>query len=319
MKNSVSCFNCGRPTGDQLTICTKCTGSLIADLRAVPGLVNDMTITRARLDRMSRGQEGGKSAETAVPVRLIGKALIRPTDRPLDHLETEILTAAHDFAAHLYPDQDDTLLGGAYGTPGLRQLTVNNAAGPRRDQTALTLNPTRDVEMAAIWIACHPNELRRLPWIDHLYYAITDTISSVRRAVDRLPELAYKGTCTYTEWDGTLQRVCGADLYAERGEDRLYCPKCKTPHDTRQLDRTILARMRDMNYTIPELLTLLTELGSRVPKSTVYSWTKDRKIKPRGWKRDGRITDTWIHRNDPPVYRLGDVLDLATRTERSTG
>lgn len=138
---------------------------------------------------------------------------------------------------HLCPDQDESTLGDALGKPGLRQLAVNNAAGPRRDQAALTISPTRDVEMAAIWIACHPTELRRLPWIDHLYYAITDTISSVRRAVDRLPELAYKGTCDYTEWDGTLQRTCGADLYAERGEDRLYCPKCKTAHDVRLLDR----------------------------------------------------------------------------------
>lgn len=72
--------------------------------------------------------------------------------------------------------------------------------------------------------------------------------------------------------------------------------------------------MNDMNYTATELSTLLHELGIRIARGTLYSWTSRPQLRARGWKHNGRITDTWIHRNDPPVYRLGDVLDLVNRT-----
>lgn len=72
----------------------------------------------------------------------------------------------------------------------------------------------------------------------------------------------------------------------------------------------MLNRMRDMNYTTTELATLLHELCIRIAQGTPYSWISRRQLRARGWKHNGRITDTWIHRNEPPVYRLGDVLEL---------
>lgn len=67
-----------------------------------------------------------------------------------------------------------------------------------------------------------------------LYYAITDCSASVRRAVDRLPELAYRGPCEYTETNQNGDtRTCGTDFYVERGEDYVRCPRCNAMYAAR--------------------------------------------------------------------------------------
>nr|MBM4516397.1 hypothetical protein [Prescottella equi] len=96
---NVDCHNCGRVVADGLELCALCADSLRRELLQVPGLVSDMTITRARLDRMSRGRVGGKSAETALPVRL-DKFDQRPTQRALEHLTNTLTTWARAVADH---------------------------------------------------------------------------------------------------------------------------------------------------------------------------------------------------------------------------
>ncbi|MCA1004778.1 hypothetical protein LCL87_03540 [Rhodococcus hoagii] len=134
-------------------------------------------------------------------------------------------------------------------------------------------------------------------------------------AVDRLPELAYKGPCPALVDDAREHAVrhCGADLYAEKGQDWVKCRRCGSNHDVREINRAAREHVVDMLFTATELHGLLEELGSPVPKGTIWSWASRRQLHPRGWRRNGRITDHWIHRNDPPVYRLADVLELANR------
>ncbi|WP_032389239.1 hypothetical protein [Rhodococcoides fascians] len=320
MSNAIACFHCGRPSGDGLPICTKCTGILVRTLQSVPGLVADMTITQARLDRMSRGRVGGKSAETPLPIS-IDKNGDNPTQRPYDLLQNEISTWARALSDHLdhvwHTDRVNTVgLAVALDKPGLRELTLNCMVGRRRDAAALSMRPIGYLEQTAVWLACHPHDLRTHPAIDELFDSLSDVVAIVNKAIDQLPELRYKGVCQYVEYDQGRERRCNTDLYAEKGEEWVQCPRCRASYAVAKLDRDILAQMREMNYTAVELQSLLRELGKRVPKSTLYRWINERKLTPRGWMREGRIIQRWIHRNDPAVYRLGDVLDLATRTER---
>ncbi|MGV8874847.1 MAG: hypothetical protein ACOH2Q_20120 [Rhodococcus sp. (in: high G+C Gram-positive bacteria)] len=313
MSNAIACFHCGRPSGDGLPICTKCTEILVRTLQSVPGLVADMTITQSRLDRMSRGRVGGKSAETPLPIS-IDKHGELPMRRPYDLLENEISTWSRALSNHLGHAREGILA--ALGTPGLRELTLNCMVGRRRDAAALSMRPVGLLEQTAVWLACHPHELRTHPAIDEMFDSLSDVVAIVNKAIDQLPELRYKGVCQYVEYDQGRERRCKADLYAEKGEEWVQCPRCKASYAVAKLDRDILAQMREMNYTAVELMSLLRELGTRVPKSTLYRWINERKLPPRGWMREGRIIQRWIHRDDPAVYRLGDVLDLATRTER---
>ncbi|WP_285189930.1 hypothetical protein [Rhodococcus sp. MEB041] len=323
------CHNCDRPTPDDSPICATCIGSLRNDLLGVPGLIADMTVTRGRLDRVSRNTNGGgRSSETMLPIReRIDKSApagqpngeVQPVTRPLDALVTQLGLTARLIADHAKIDLEEIL-----GSAGLHQLAVNLRGGridpelpPRTDPTLLTTEAVLDVEEAAVWLAHNPRLLTAYPDAAALFDEVTDVIAMARIAIDRLPELSYKGTCDYTAWTGGTETTCGADLYVERGDDFARCGKCGAHYDVRELNRQIQARMHDMNYTATELASLLTELGHRLPSNTLRSWAHRRELTPRGWKHRGRITSTWIHRNDPPVYRLGDVLDLVETRRQS--
>ncbi|WP_064066963.1 hypothetical protein [Prescottella equi] len=187
---TLDCTNCGRVVADGLELCTLCADSLHRELLEIPGLVSDMTITRARLDRMSRGRVGGKSAETALPVRL-DKFDQRPTQRPLDYLTLVVGTWARVAA-----DQTGQFheLHVALDSPGLRQLAHNNRRG-RLDRAALSTEPALDVELAAVWLAGCAGSLRAVPDAGVMHDEITDALAYVRRAIDQQPQLTYRGQC----------------------------------------------------------------------------------------------------------------------------
>lgn len=315
---TIECHNCGRSVSDGYALCGLCVDMLIKELKAVPGIVSDMTITRARLDRMSRGRNGGKSAETALPIRL-DKYDRRPTQRPLDLLAVEIITWARDIATLTGEDLD-----AAIDSQGLRQMVHNHhrhraSARTPRDPAALSAEPAYDVELAAIWLIHYPEAIRRHPALAELHDGITDVIAHARKAVDRLPELAYKGPCPHTYRDEEGMRVtCSTDLYAERGEEYVSCPRCWTHHSVRQLDGGRLHRIDNELFSLAELVPLLKELGEPVPKSTLYAWANDPKRKrltPQGWRQaDGTVSKFWMRRPDPALYRLGEVRELRRKS-----
>ncbi|MBM4577210.1 hypothetical protein GS892_26050 [Rhodococcus hoagii] len=304
---NVDCHNCGRVVADGLELCALCADSLRRELLQVPGLVSDMTITRARLDRMSRGRVGGKSAETALPVRL-DKFDQRPTQRALEHLTNTLTTWARAVADHAGLAED---LGAAILSPGLRQLT-HNIRSKRRDPAALSIEPAHIAELVAVWLADYAGDLRATPSADELYLDVTDAIASARRVVDRRGEVSFKGRCrqaVHNEDGG--EAICGTDLYAEPGEEYVNCRNCWTQYDVRSIDRQALVEVEERLFTIAELERLLRELGDPVPAGTLRSWHSRGQLIPLAWRQsDGAESSVWIRRTDPPLFRLGDVRDL---------
>lgn len=303
----VECSNCGRPSSDGRDVCHRCTGSLCADLRKVPALVADMLTTRTRLDRVAPPAQVGKSSDEPLP--------IRPGAMKAYHdLGNELTTWARAVAADHGVCVNVRLCAAL-----VRQAIVAaeyEVRNQRRkpDGAAFVDATVTSAEIAAIWLAAHHQWLRESPGLAEAFDALTNRIADARRAIDKLPERAYKGTCEFSTEQHGVMRQCGADLYAEKGDAWVKCPKCNSAHEVSKLERSILTRMQDMNYTLGEIRTILDSLDHHVPKSTLYAWTssKDRKLHPRCWKRpDGRITTYWLHRNDQAMYRLRDVLALA--------
>ena len=307
------CHNCGRVVSDDLPLCELCTDVLRSKLRTVPGLVSDMTITRARLDRMRQNLAGGKGAETPLPIRL-DKYDRRPTQYPLDLLESEITTWARAVAGSIGMRYE---FGQLLDSDDLRQRTHDYRAGRRRDPTSLSQDTALVVEMAAIWLADDVKGLRRYPAIAEMHDAITDAVAFALQAVDRLPDHQYKGTCTRRtlSTDNAIED-CGADLYAEHGAEYVSCPKCWTHYRVRDLERTMMSRIDDQLFTIAEVGRILKELGEAVPTSTLYVWHNRDVIQPVAWRtKDGTITDEWIYRTDPPLFRLRDIRDARAKSQ----
>jgi len=297
---------CGHPSGDNLDLCTSCTATLVKELRAVPGVVADLAVATAHLDRMSSGRNGGRSSEAPLPMR---------TDitRRLDALGNTLTTWARVVAEHehiaivvsvlqrlVLDERDETYERTQPDRISHGKIVPGETVTVLRHPAELSLLPVTSAEVCALWLSRQPQALRSLPAAIEAYDTITDVIASARMAVDRR-ELVYAGPC----------KACGHDLYIDRGVDTLRCSYCSATYDARDVSKLLLEQVSETLVTREEALGAVHSYrGRRIPETTWYRWRRSGKLTPRAWQHGDQITDHWIHQNDPPLYRLGDVLAL---------
>jgi hypothetical protein len=348
VERTVTCRECDRIVPDSMDLCVTCLDGFIAELLTVPGIVADMTVTAARLDRMSDGRTGGKSAEVPLPIRISGKVRenpdrdtykepwphsasddLLPTRRPYDALVNALTTWGRVFEDHYRVEIP-------LGARGLVQLVQTNRTAGRSntarieravedyrvDRSALSLTPTTPAEQVAVWLACHPNLIRPMPAAHEMIADLTSAIASARMAVDRLPELRFLGPCPTPIAAGNSShgttgeaRTCGAGLRAEKGETWVRCNRCRAQYEVEKIIRDAKLRTEDRLWTLAQIGKYLEALDIRVPNRalTDLDYHPRNAVPKRGWlHRDslGResITTSWIHRDDPPVFRVGDVV-----------
>ena len=344
---TVTCRECDRVVADSMDLCQACVDSFVAELLTVPGIVVDMTVTAARLDRMSNGRQGGKSAEVPLPIRISGKVGEDPdrdtyknpwthkasddqlpTRRPYDALVNALTTWGRVFEDHYRVEIP-------IGARGLVQLVQTNRTTGRSntarieraveddyrvDRSALSITPTTAAEQIAVWLACHPDLIRMMPAAHEMFGELTDpeagAITRARRAVDRLPELRFLGPCpTPAPLIAGEPRTCGAGLRAEKGETWVRCPRCRAQFEVVKIIADAKRRTEDRLWTLAQIGKYLVALDIHVPSSTLYDldYHPKKAVPKRGWLHTDSqglqtITTTWIHRNDPPVFRVGDVV-----------
>ena len=117
---------------------------------------------------------------------------------------------------------------------------------------------------------------------------------------------------------------CSAPLRADKGDDWVRCTRCKTQHDVETIIAAAKARVENELRTLHWIGQYLEKLGRPVPSSTLYDLAYHPKpqVPKRGWlvtDPQGRqsISGTWIHRDHPPVYRVGDVVRYFERRPRT--
>ncbi|MBF5002317.1 hypothetical protein IRT45_34940 [Nocardia sp. BSTN01] len=187
----------------------------------------------------------------------------------------------------------------------------------RRNADALT-SPATAVEQAAIWLACHPLELRRFDTAGDLASDIHQALKQIRATIDRPREPRQIGPCP----------ECGVELLAHPDDDGrlpafVRCRGCDTQQEVDTVMQRALDAVRDRLFTVLEIVRITAQFGSPVAKRTLHRWAHDNLIEYRGYlhtdkKYGTRITDHPIHPRDPRVYRLGDVLDIARRDQKGT-
>lgn len=373
VERTVTCRECDRIVPDSMDLCLTCIDSFIAELLTVPGIVVDMTVTSARLDRMSDGRAGGKSAEVPLPIRISGKVRenpdrdtykepwphsasddLLPVRRPYDALVNTLTTWGRVFEEHYRV----TIPIGARGLVG---LVINNRRGidrralvdpvrtpafkvnlrksqgsprlrvqvqdrivrqPRRDADIVEFTPVVEAEQIAVWLACHSNLIRPMPATHEMIADLTSAIAGARMAVDRLPELRFLGPCPTPIAAGNSShgntgevRTCGAGLRAEKGETWVRCNRCRAQYEVEKIIRAAKIRTEDRWWTLAQIGKYLEALDIKVPRRDLLDldYHPRNAVPKRGWlHRDslGReaITTSWIHRDDPPVFRVGDVV-----------
>ncbi|WP_067573660.1 hypothetical protein [Nocardia acidivorans] len=337
----IRCPACERPVADGHTLCSECGGRLIAELLAVPGLVDDWTTTRAGLARLTNERAVGRAAETALPVQSIARdvregeredpvgATLRG-DRARSHLDTAVGGWARVIAEELGVEIP-------IGARGLVQLVMNGRMARRDGPPAVAVvrwfegapvgppqprarvarrgaeslaEPASPIEQAAIWLACNPRVLRTHSAAGDILADITGATEAVRRVIDLPVERRYLGPCPH----------CSGDLRAAVGETWVRCRGCLTQYPVSELEDAARASAAHRLYTAYELVRVLPELGAPIAKTTLYRWIRARKLVERGWMdRARRITTTKHHATDTAVYRAGDAMALAKRDEDEGG
>lgn len=291
---STSCEICERPTGDDTTICARCAQHLQDQLREVPAVAADILTTRTG-QRAAPMTLNRKSADRPLPIRPdAGRGL----DERRNRMATAIVRSADAIARAAGRRLEDEL-----ADRQVRESAAEARADRNPDPAALTGEPVGRYEVAAMWMAGRPKDLRRHPDAARMYAAITETLAEARAVTDEHRPTAYKGPCPQ----------CGTGLYAHPGSPAARCQRCRAEHSTAQLDAENLARARDTLVTIPEAVRLLADLGQPIPRSTIYAWRAQRRIVGRGYRHDERTIDRQIDVRDPAVYRLAEILDAAAR------
>ncbi|MFE3196247.1 hypothetical protein ACFXHA_45130 [Nocardia sp. NPDC059240] len=329
---NIECPACMRPAPPGWFLCATCADRLVAELLAVPGLVDEWTTTRAGLARMSAGRYGGRSAETALPVQSIARDLPEYEEQDAvgatlrgDRARQRLDNAVGTWARLVAEERGVEI---PIGARGLAQLAVNGRAGRldappvvevvrwlegapvgpprprarivRRGADTLTA-PATPVEQTAVWLACHAHTLRVHALAGDALAEITGATEGIRRVIDR-SERRYRGVCPH----------CSAELRAGLGESYVRCRGCWVQYDVAEIEAAARESAAKRLYTAGELLRVLPELGAPVAKSTLYRWIRARKLTECGWSDRGRrITDTKHNHSDAAVYRCGDALALA--------
>lgn len=126
---------------------------------------------------------------------------------------------------------------------------------------------------------------------DEIHYVVT----AAYRAIDRPPELLLAGPCPTED--------CEAFLYAKPDDIQVQCEACTAV------------------YTVADRREWMINAASvlRVTSTVALGWVRllmDKTIPPgtwRSWQSRGKIHAAGLNHDGQPIYRFGDVRDLAVR------
>lgn len=147
----------------------------------------------------------------------------------------------------------------------------------------------------AAWLASVLDEVRLRESAVDLLGQVRAVVGIAWRVVDRPAARAYAGPC----------EDCGNDLYGYAKAARLRCGVCGRSYLTADRRRWVLDALREHLATAAEIAAGIGEL---------YGETINRK-RINQWRSRGRLTEHGFTLDDrrDPLFRIGDVLDLAQR------
>jgi hypothetical protein len=99
--------------------------------------------------------------------------------------------------------------------------------------------------------------IRRHPQAADIVSGIGRAVKAAFRAIDRMQERQYLGTCLASEDGGT----CHAELWVRPGAHQLTCTQCGTTHDVPARRADLIEQASDMLVTVREASRYMGEVG----------------------------------------------------------
>lgn len=143
----------------------------------------------------------------------------------------------------------------------------------------------------AAWLARWREPIRHLDAVAQLVDEVGYAVKVARRAIDRPMDRVYAGPCDQ----------CETDLYANPKSETVKCPTCGAEYPTGERRKWLLDGLREHLATAAEIAQGIGDLyGQPVNRKTINQWHRRDRLHEHGRTRDG-----W------PLFKIGDVLDLA--------
>lgn len=163
--------------------------------------------------------------------------------------------------------------------------------------------PDTSIAGMAQWLLQHMGDVVQQPFAGRTHHEVASALARAVRVLDPPPERAYAGPCP----------GCGADVLAPPGAALARCRQCGCPVDVDAQQAAMRTAVEDMLGGAAWCVRMAARLGLHAPESTIYSWARRGQLAAHGQRAPERGGDP------QPVYRLGDVLDLAARNPRVRG
>ena len=171
--------------------------------------------------------------------------------------------------------------------------------------------PPPDPGAAARWLAGHVHWFRHRDDAALLVDEAHAALVLLTHRIDSPLELHYVGPCgavtvtTNCACDigddcDTDHVLCDADVFAMTGATSATCKSCRTVHDVATRHAQLLAEVADRLESAATCARAVTVWGEPVKADLIRKWRERGKLLPHGHDLGGN-----------PLYRIGDVVDLA--------
>ena len=157
--------------------------------------------------------------------------------------------------------------------------------------------PADNATAMSRWLLRHFASIRTHPAADQLRDEIGYAVDQVRRAVDRPTQRMFVGPCLNPVED---VGKCQADLYARPSAATVICHDCGAEHDIGERRTWLLAQAEDQLAHAELIGRAAPALGVEVTPAAIRGYAIRGRIVPHGTDLQGR-----------PLYRVGDVIDVA--------
>lgn len=169
--------------------------------------------------------------------------------------------------------------------------TLSQATGGQLPAAAEPGRYDRTVDLAK-WILRHRDTFRRHSEVVAAADEIQDAVRLARRSIDRPMALVYRGPCA----------ECRADLYCQPSAEMIVCRSCGRCYDAAERRAWLVRQLESGSATATESARGVSALlGIAVSPNLIHKWASRGRLVPSGRDRQGR-----------PLYRLADVISLAT-------
>ena len=163
--------------------------------------------------------------------------------------------------------------------------------------------PADTLPSMALWLARHMHQIRRHEAAADIVAEVTAAVRAATRAIDRPAQRVYAGPCPH----------CRTDLLSKPGHTQVTCTGCGTTHDIGTRQAHMRDQLDDYLGTATYAAAILPGIGIHVSAGTIRVWASRHRLEVRV------VVPAKYGGEDQPLYRLGDIVDLALARDARAG